>query len=167
MPSDLLQLRLDQNRSQPQQLQSPYLTPVTPDHAPELAIAYLGAYPPGVAANTLAEANEEIRATFANDYGILQSSWSFATVAGTQVVGAILVVEQSIWEAELAGPFVIDLFVDRSYQGQGRGRALLLAASETCRRAGERSLSLRVGEGTSPRAYRLYHDLGFRRWPHE
>ena len=83
--------------------------------------------------------------------------------AGGRPAGAVLTVERSIWDEGLEGPFVIDLFVDPQLRGRGIGRALMTGAMLACRNAGDAQLSLRVGEGTSDAAHRLYGSLGFRR----
>lgn len=76
-------------------------------------------------------------------------------------VGAILVVGESIWDPQLPGPFIIDLFVHPDVRGMGVGRALLDDAVHACTRAGDATLSLRVGDGTSPAALALYTRAGF------
>lgn len=81
--------------------------------------------------------------------------------AGGRPAGAILVVERSIWDDHLDGPFVIDRFVHPEARGLGLGRSLVLAAMEACTSAGDRQLSLRVGQGTSAAAHGLYRGLGF------
>ena len=47
-------------------------------------------------------------------------------------------------------------------RGRGFGRQLVTAAMRACRSAGDATLSLRIGEGTSDAARALYRDLGFR-----
>lgn len=73
----------------------------------------------------------------------------------------VLVVGKSIWDPQLHGPFIIDLFVHPDVRGMGVGRALLDDAVHACARAEDATLSLRVGEGTSPAALALYTRAGF------
>ncbi|GAA4171254.1 GNAT family N-acetyltransferase [Gryllotalpicola koreensis] len=61
----------------------------------------------------------------------------------------------------LPGPFVIDLFVRPELRGRGVGRALISGAIAACASTGDKTLSLRVGEGTSLAARQLYGRLGF------
>ncbi len=158
MPSDLLTLHLPGAASAPATVQ---LQPLDPKLTGELAEAYFSAYPTGVACNTLDEAAQEIRDTFAGEYGILRQDASAMAVLDGRVVGAVLVVERSIWDADLDGPFIIDLFVDSVARRTGLGRALVQHAASQCAAAGDKHLSLRVGEGTSPAAHALYRSLGF------
>ena len=124
-------------------------------------MAYLDAYPEGVAAEDLDDARREIDATFAGEYGVLRPDACRVAVVDGVAVGAILVVERSIWDPELAGPFIIDLFVAPASTGRGFGAALIVSAIEACSRAGDARLSLRIGEGTSDAASHLYSRLGF------
>lgn len=158
MPSDLMTLHLSGPTSQPTTAD---LVPLDPNRIQELAEAYFNAYPLGIACNTLEEAVQEMRETFAGEYGSLRHDASAMAVYQGRVVGAIFVVERSIWDAELDGPFIIDLFVDPVAQGAGLGRALVQHAISECVAAGDEQLSLRVGEGTSPAAHALYKSLGF------
>lgn len=158
MPSGVMTLRLAGTAST---LIAVDLQPLDAASTDELAAAYLNAYPPGVACNTLDEAVQEIRDTFAGEYGTLRHDASAMAILNGRVLGAVLVVERSIWDAELDGPFIIDLFVDPVARGTGLGRALVQHAVNQCAAAGDEGLSLRVGEGTSPAAHALYRSLGF------
>ena len=161
MPSDLLtaDLSLLPARALPEPL--PRIIRI--DDLEPLARLYLISYPPGIGAGSHAEALSEIAATFEGDYGVLRPGASLVTEAGGRPAGAVLTVERSIWDEGLEGPFIIDLFVDPQLRGRGIGRALMTGAMLACRNAGDAQLSLRVGEGTSDAAHRLYGSLGFRR----
>lgn len=165
MPSDLLTLTLAGH----------FTTPVVPVGAVELraiqlsdrdtlAAAYFAAYPPGVAAATLSEAQQEMDQTFAGDFGTLRSDLTRVATLHRLPVGAILVVEKSIWDPQLEGPFIIDLFVHPDVKGMGLGRALLDEVIHACGAAGDATLSLRTGDGTSPAAHALYARAGFERY---
>lgn len=127
-----------------------------------LADAYFAAYPPGLAAGTPAAAQAEMEETFAHEFGQLIENASFVALHRGTPIGAIFVVEQSIWDESLGGPFIIDLFVDPRHQGHGLGHALISAAMSACREVGAETLSLRIGKGTSGAARELYRKLGFR-----
>lgn len=159
MPDDLLSLRL-----QP-------MTGVAPDERvrpagrsdiPALARAYLESYPPDVGAGSYDEALAEIGATFDGEFGELLPRASLVVHAEGSVVGAIFTTARSIWD-DLDGPFIIDLFVAPEFRGRGFARALIGTAAAACAVSGAERLSLRVGEGTSPSAWRLYDDFGFAR----
>lgn len=75
--------------------------------------------------------------------------------------GAVLTVTRSIWDADLPGPFVIDLFVTPRHRGRSVGRVLIDGAIAECRACTDITLSLRVGKGTSAAAHALYAKLGF------
>ncbi|MCT1460380.1 GNAT family N-acetyltransferase [Aestuariimicrobium sp. p3-SID1156] len=158
MPSDLMTLHLTAATSQSTPTE---LVPLDRGRTQELAEAYFNAYPPGIACTTTDEAVREIHETFAGEYGDLRCDASAMAVHDGRVVGAVFVVERSIWDAELDGPFIIDLFVDPVAQGMGLGRALVQHAANQCAAAGDEQLSLRVGAGTSLAAQALYEHLGF------
>ena len=68
MPSDLMTLHLTGATPQSPSVD---LVPLDTNRTQELAKAYFNAYPPGIACNTLEEAVQEIRETFAGEYGSL------------------------------------------------------------------------------------------------
>lgn len=128
--------------------------------ADSLALIYLAAYPPGIAAANLDEAVTEILDSFAGDFGKLLTEASLGAYHDDELIGAILVVERSRWDPNLECPFVIDVFVDPRWQGQGAGRALLARSAQACLKKGHSQLALRVGEGTSSSANRIYASVG-------
>lgn len=128
-----------------------------------LATAYLAAYPPGVAAASLDDAQQEMDDTLAGEFGKPRLDLTRVATLQDRPVGAILVVDKSIWDRQLDGPFIIDLFVHPDIRGVGVGRALLDEAVHACAAAGDGTLSLRLGEGTSPAAHALYARAGFER----
>lgn len=160
MSSDLL-IRQLRGAVAPQLPVDPALLPLEQQHREQLAQAYLDAYPPGVAAENLDEALQEIDATFTDEYGKLRLDASWVAVQDGTAVGAILVVERSLWDPELAGPFIVDLFITPASQGRGIGRSLVEAAINACDCAGDSQISLRIGDGTSAAAGHLYAVLGF------
>ena len=135
-------------------LPAEHLIPLDQSQREELARLHLDSYPPQVGAEDLDDARREIDETFIGQFGTLRSDASWLTRAGGRLAGAILVVERSIWDDHLDGPVVIDLFVYPEARGLALGRSLVLAAMEACTSAGDRQLSLRVGDGTSARRAR-------------
>jgi acetyltransferase, GNAT family len=138
------------------------LRPLLGEDPDQLARIYLEGYPPGVAAADLAQARAEMALTLTGGYGVLRPDASLVAYDGGAAVGAVFTVERSIWDADLPGPFIIDLVVVPGARGRGTGRALLGGAVRACARAGEKTLSLRTGGGTSAAAAHLYRELGFR-----
>lgn len=165
MPSDLLQANLQHTAIASPKCSYAQLLPLDPTCALDLAEAYFTAYPPGMAVASRAEAREEMAATFAQEYGRVLETASFMAVRESKAVGAILVVARSIWDEQLAGPFIIDLFTAPTHQGHQLGRSLIAAAMLACKEQGARTLSLRIGGGTSPAAHHLYAQAGFRPIP--
>lgn len=161
MPSDLRIIDLTTTRRVPTQATTCRIRQLTRADSPSLAAVYCDSYPPDIGAADLAEAEADIAATFAGDYGVLLWNASRVAEVDGQIVGAILVTERSIWEEHLEGPFIIELFVSPASRSAGIGRLLVLAAIEACRASGHNTLSLRVGDGTSAAAFNLYEQLGF------
>lgn len=166
MPADLLTLPLPTEPLAASSFPVERLMPATSDDRAELAALYLASYPPEIGADSLVTAEQEIDNTWAGEFGVLRPDASFIALSDQgQPIGAILVVERSVWDQNVDGPFIIDLFVHPNGRGQGAGKALVLAAIHACIATGDERVSLRVGEGTSHAAYNLYRALHFK--PHE
>lgn len=162
MPDDILTLPLTDAPSAPLATDAAItLDPLDSDDTEALAAAYLAAYPPGIAAADLAEARAEMDASFSGEYGALRADASASAWHDGDLIGAIMVVARSIWDEDLEGPFIIDLFVSPAARGLGAGRALVAQAVRACQQAGDTAISLRFGEGTSDPAMRIYRELGF------
>lgn len=127
----------------------------------DLAVSYRDSYPPETGAADLAAAEAEIDASFTGEFGVLRHDASLVLDHGGHAVGAILVTTRSIWDDNLPGPFVIDLFVNPAFRRSGGGTMLVYTAMQRCAANGDRRLSLRVGEGTSSTAFDIYERLGF------
>lgn len=100
-------------------------------------------------------------ATFRGEFGELRADASATAWVDGQLAGAIMVVTRSIWDADVDGPFIIELFAAPDVRGRRVGRTLLHRAMSACAAAGDGALSLRFGEGTSQAAMAIYLDLGF------
>lgn len=161
MPSDVLQAVLQHADFTPAVSSYADICHAESSSSAALANAYFAAYPPGIAAGTLEEAQSEMEETFAHEYGQLLENASFVAMQQGTPIGAIFVVKESIWDEDLLGPFIIDLFVDPRHQGHGLGRTLITAAMSSCKKHGADTLSLRIGDGTSGAALELYKRLGF------
>lgn len=161
MPSDLMTLTLTGRMTTPASIDAVELRAIQTSDRDALATAYLAAYPPGVAAASLSDARQEMDDTFAGEFGRLRHDLTRVATLQDRPVGAILVVDTSIWDPQLDGPFIIDLFVHPDVRGMGAGRALIDEAIHACAAAGDATISLRFGEGTSPAAHALYTRAGF------
>lgn len=135
--------------------------PVSPADRDSVAQVYLDSYPAGVGADDLASALDEMTATFTGEYGELRTDASFIARIDSMPVGAVFTTSHSIWDPDLNGPFIIDLFVDPAHRRAGVGRALVIETIKACVANQDKALSLRVGQGTSPQAHSLYARLGF------
>ena len=135
MPSDLMTLSLTRRTTTPANIDAVELRGIQTSDRDALATAYLAAYPPGVAATSLNDARQEMDDTFTGEFGALRHDLTRVATFEDRPVGAILVVGKSIWDPQLHGPFIIDLFVHPDVRGMGVGRALLDDAVHACARA--------------------------------
>ncbi len=126
---------------------------------------YFAAYDPGVAGANLAEATEDIAASYAGRYGELWPEASLVATAGSELVAAILVVQRAPWKDTPDCPFVIELFTARAHRRKGLASALLRGAREVAARHGRDCLALRVLDDNAG-ARDLYRRCGFREWSH-
>lgn len=127
-----------------------------PDDAVAVGQLYFGAYEPGIAGADESEAIDDIRASFAGEYGASRLDWSWLALSGGTVVGAVLIVERAPWPDTPDCPFIIELFTARNWRRQGVGRALVAA----CIDAAGGEVALRVNQDNSA-ARRLYASFGF------
>lgn len=163
MPDDILTLQLIHPLTLSSHAGDLAVRPLRISDRDSLAQLYLASYPPNVGSANLADAAAEMDSTLSGEYGSLRFDASFIALVDKTPVGAILTTSRSIWDQDLEGPFIIELFVSPSHRGQGAGRLLVIQASRACEQNLDPALSLRVGKGTSPAAFRLYEQLGFRR----
>jgi GNAT superfamily N-acetyltransferase len=139
--------------------------PSEPADVGALAALYLVSYPPTVGAATLQQAENEMAASFAGDFGVLWLDLSFVAVDGEQrLVAAIQVVRRAPWGHTPPGPFVIELFTSPAHRRQGLGRHLLIEALRGATESAETVIGLRVGSENTA-AVALYRDLGFTELP--
>lgn len=132
----------------------------------ELGRLYFESYDPGVACDTIAEAIEDIQASFDGDYGRLLWEASLVAVDDGRLIGAVMTVDRPPWEGLPDCPMIIELFVDRDHRSRGIGRGLVRRSMGVLRATGERRVSLRVDPANEP-AMRLYQSLGFGEWPED
>ncbi|GAB3818619.1 GNAT family N-acetyltransferase [Kribbella italica] len=150
----------------------------TPEDIEPLGRTYFASYPPGVACATEPEAIEDIRRTYAGEYGVLDLAASRVAIDQTDsrsdttnavpdhrgflavdlqpIVGAALVVERGPWDDAPDCPFLIEVFTHPTHRRQGLAQALLT----TCLTP-DAPLALRVQDNNTP-AIALYQRLGFR-----
>jgi GNAT superfamily N-acetyltransferase len=120
-----------------------------------LGRTYFASYPPGVACATEPEAIEDIRLTYAGEYGVLALAGSRLAIDHESIVSAALVVERGPWADAPGCPFLIELFTLPTHRRQGIARALLT----TCLTP-TTPLALRVQDDNTP-AITLYERLDF------
>lgn len=134
---------------------------------PRLGELYFTAYEPGVAADSLPAAIEDMKASFAGKYGTFLPHASHVSVddAG-EIIAAILVVEHAIGDDTPEAPFIIELITDRQHRRRGLAEDLVLATMDTLFNSGQEEIALRV-EATNSAALALYLSLDFRRWSPE
>ncbi|NTV39856.1 MAG: GNAT family N-acetyltransferase [Demequinaceae bacterium] len=135
---------------------------MTEADAEALAQLYLSVYHPDVGARSLLEAREEMRLTFAGDFGPLWLDASPVIVDADGVVrAAVMTVTDAPleWEAP-AGPYVIEVLTARLWRGRGLARILLAQTARAVVAAGRETVTLRV-DPDNVGALRLYGSVGF------
>jgi ribosomal protein S18 acetylase RimI-like enzyme len=122
---------------------------------------YAASYPTDLVGDEAA-AVEDIRASWAGEYGTWLHEASLLVELGGQPVAAVLTVDRPPWDdvADLA--FVIDLFTHPDHRGRGLAGRLVRAALAAV--GPDRVVGLRVESDNGP-AVRLYRRLGFRDRP--
>ncbi|WP_432948926.1 GNAT family N-acetyltransferase [Kribbella sp. CA-253562] len=128
----------------------------TTDDIEALGRTYFASYPPGVACATEVEAIDDIRLTYAGEYGVLDLARSRIAVHGDEIVGAVLVVEHGPWEDVPDCPFVIEVFTLPAWRRRGLARSMVT----TCLAVEPTDVALRVQDGNHA-ALGLYGHLGF------
>ena len=131
-----------------------------PSDLGDLGRLYYESYPPGAAADSLADATADVVAAFGGDYGEFWFEASLLVVRRRHPVAAIMTVRRAPWEDVPDGPFVIELFTHPDHRRQGFARHLIDATASFVASQGERRLSLRVSKTNAP-ARRLYRSMGF------
>ena len=104
--------------------------------------------------STLEDAHEEIRKTFAGEYGEFLNKTSVIIERDGEIAATTLI---TLFEER---PFVCFTMTAPQFKRQGLALATLLAAIEHLKSAQEPELRLMVTAGNSP-AERLYEHLGF------
>jgi ribosomal protein S18 acetylase RimI-like enzyme len=145
-----------------------HIRPSHPDDIVELGKLYFTAYDPDVGCATEEEAIDDIRKSFAGDYGELWLDASPVVTHDAAIVGLVQTVVSAPWPAcpELVewvppGPYITECFVHREHRRLGLARTMLHSAMNTVTERGANSVTLRVMSINSP-ARLLYASLGFR-----
>jgi GNAT superfamily N-acetyltransferase len=138
------------------------IRPVGEGDAPALAELYLAAYSRDIVQD-LAAAEEEMRQTFAGEYGPLVAGLSPVITATGKVVSAILTVAQAPWPDTPAGLFLIEVITHPHHRRRGLARAGLGWLASRAQAQGSGRLALRVEAGNSA-ALALYRACRFLDW---
>lgn len=127
---------------------------------PVLGSLYFQAYEAGLAGADVVQATSDIQDSFDGAYGPLWAEASPVAELGGAMIGALLTVERPPWDDVADHPFVIELFVHRSYRRKGVARSLLHRCLEVLAAGDETRLGLRVTDDNFP-ALALYEGFGF------
>jgi GNAT superfamily N-acetyltransferase len=136
------------------------LRPTISTDIPTLGPLYFDSYEPGDAAATIGEANGDIEASFAGDYGPLWLAASPVVTVDDRIVAATMVVRQASWPQAPDGPFIIEVFTDRRHRRRGLARAMLSAAMRVALPGGNGRIGLQVNDDNLA-ARQLYREFGF------
>jgi ribosomal protein S18 acetylase RimI-like enzyme len=138
------------------------IRPLQENDLPELAELYLAAYSREIVED-LAAAKEEMRRTFAGEYGQLVADFSSVAVTRGMVVGTVMTIAQAPWPDTPAGLFVIEVITHPNHRRRGLAKAGLGWVATKAQKQGFGTLALRV-ESENSGAVALYRELGFRDW---
>ncbi len=135
---------------------------VEENDAPALAGLYLAAYSRQIVPD-LAAAEEEMRQTFAGEYGPLVTGLSPVLTTMNEIVSTVLTVAQAPWPDTPAGLFLIEVITHPHHRRRGLARAGLGWVATRAQTQGFGTLALRV-EARNSAALALYRACGFRDW---
>jgi ribosomal protein S18 acetylase RimI-like enzyme len=138
------------------------IRPLQENDLPELAELYLAAYSREIVED-LAAAKEEMRRTFAGEYGQLVADFSPVAVTRGMVVGTVMTVAQAPWPDTPVGLFVIEVIIHPHHRRRGLAKAGVGWVATKAQKQGFGTLALRV-ESENSGAVALYRELGFRDW---
>jgi len=138
------------------------IRPVGEDDAPDLAELYLVSYSREIVQD-LAAAEEEMRRTFAGEYGPLVTGLSPVVTAMGEIVSTVLTVAQAPWPDTPGGLFLIEVITHPHCRRRGLARAGLQWVASRAQAQGFGTLALRV-EARNSAALALYRAYGFRDW---
>lgn len=133
---------------------------MTEDDLEAVADLYFAAYEPGVACDSLDEALEDVRASFAGEYGEYWWAGSFVHEGSSGVIAAVMTVRRAPWPDTPDGPFIIELFTDKDQRRRHLARDLVELVLIEAAATGESAVGLRVLADNLP-AIALYRALGF------
>ena len=106
---------------------------------------------------------EEMKMTFAGEFGELLEELSPAVIVGSQIVSAIMTVAQAPWPDTPKGLFVIEVFTHPDHRRCGLARFGLVQAASQAQKLSYETMGLRV-QSENAAAYALYQGLGFEIW---
>jgi len=136
------------------------IRPASKEDEIPLGELYFAAYA-GREVARLEEAHEELRRTFAGEYGALDLAGSSVAASEQRLVGAVLTVHEAPWPDTPSGPFVIEVMVHPRWRRRHLALRCMLSTAAALRSRGEERMALRV-KSDNEGALALYRRLGFR-----
>lgn len=135
------------------------LRPIREADREELAQLYFESYNRDIVADKAA-AREEFDLTFAGEYGRLDLSASPVVTHGSDLVAAVLTVEEAPWPDTPPEPFIIEVMVHPAHRRCGLAEHGLVSSIHSLSKRGKENVGLRV-MSDNVAAMKLYRKLGF------
>lgn len=127
-----------------------------------LAELYLASYPSSIVEDMDA-ALQEIRETFAHEFGHLRTDLSPVVIKDNTIVATVMTVDEAPWPDTPPGLFLIEVITHPRHQRCGLAQSNLVWVAMQAQNQGHNTLALRV-ESDNGSAMALYRKLGFREW---
>lgn len=137
------------------------LATITRYDIPALASLYVLAYDMPETAENLYEAVDQMRMSFAGEFGKPLDNSYIGAWDGGHLVGAIFVTIGAPWDDADNNPYILDLMVHPDFRGQGIATALIAEAASRVAAAGYEEIGLQIDLREAKDAARLYDFLGF------